>query len=65
MEAAAARAQWVRFSLLAIAALLSVLGVGAPFFVPVLRDARHNALVASLATAGVVLVLSRGKNPKV
>jgi 4-amino-4-deoxy-L-arabinose transferase-like glycosyltransferase len=49
---------WSRLAL-AAAALLSVLGVAAPFFVPVLRDARHNALIASLATAGVALAVWR------
>lgn len=49
---------WSRLALGA-AALLSMLGVAVPFFVPVLRDARHNALVASLATAGVALAVGR------
>jgi 4-amino-4-deoxy-L-arabinose transferase-like glycosyltransferase len=49
---------WSRLALGA-AALLSGLGVAAPFFVPGLRDARHNALVASLATAGVALAVWR------
>jgi 4-amino-4-deoxy-L-arabinose transferase-like glycosyltransferase len=49
---------WSRLALGA-AALLSLLGVAAPFFVPVLRDARHNALVAALATAGVALAVWR------
>ena len=42
---------------LAVAAMmmLTLIGVTAPFFVPVLRDSRHNAIVASLATTGIAL----------
>lgn len=49
---------WSRLAI-AAAAVLSILGVAAPFVVPALRDSRYNALIAALATAGVALAVWR------
>jgi len=55
---AAWQSWWSRLAVGA-AALLSLLGVAAPFVVPALRDSRFNATVAALATAGVALAVWR------
>ncbi len=50
--------RWSRLAL-ATTALLSAAGLAAPFLIPTLRQSPHNAIIATLATAGVALATWR------